>query len=118
MKDYRITAPPRIAAVGYGPGQGGFGASGANGARPPAYHGSPWSAMGGPSSSGNPISDAIAGFLAGAVNSAQIALGVALVGTALLIVLSQTSAGRAAGGAAKGGARLGLRAVPVVGALA
>lgn len=113
MKDYRLTAPPRVAAVGFGPGRGG--------SRLPAYQGSPWTAMGGPApptSSSNPISAAVAGALGQASNGLQIALGVALVGAALLLVISQTSAGAAAGSAGKGAARLGLRAVPIVGALA
>jgi hypothetical protein len=111
VKNYRISAPPRIAAVGFGPGRGGS----------PPYAGSPWTvpgSVGGPSSSGNPRSDAIASFQASALSSAQIALGALLVGTALLIVLSQTSAGSAAGAVGKGAARRGLRAIPGVGILA
>lgn len=110
MKNYRISAPSRIAAVGFGPGRGGS----------LSYAGSPWTvpAIGGPSSSGNPLSDAIASFQASALSSAQIALGALLVGTALLIVLSQTSAGSAAGAVGKGAARRGLRAIPGVGILA
>ncbi len=112
MKNYLVSAPPRLAPVGFGPGAGG--------SRLPAYQGSPWSAMGGPSSnsSGNPISDAIAGFLGSATSALQVGLGFLLVGTAVLIVLSQTSAGSAAGAVGKGAARRSLRAIPGVGILA
>lgn len=111
MRDYRIFAPPRVAAVGFGPGRGG-------GFQLPAYTGSPWPAVGGPSSTSNPISDAINGALASTLSGLQIALGVLLVGTAILILVSQTSAGATAGAVGKGAARRGLRAIPGVGVLA
>lgn len=114
MKNYHVSAPPRLAAVGFG---GGPGVS----VRAPAYYGSPWTAMGGPSSSSssnNPIQDAIANALGATQSGLQIALGVLLVGTALLIVISQTSAGATAGAVGKGAARRGLRAIPGVGILA
>jgi len=111
VKDYRVSAPPRLAAVGFGGGPSTAG-------RFPTYQGSPWRPMGGSSSSGNPITDAITNALGSTLSGLQIALGVLLVGTALLILVSQTSAGAAAGTVGKGAARRGLRAIPGVGILA
>lgn len=69
----------------------------------------------------NPL-DAISGawsaFLANALDGTQVALGAALVAVSVLILVSQTSAGRGAGGAALGGARRAARFIPGVGALA
>jgi hypothetical protein len=110
VKDYRVQAISRISAVGHGARSSWA---------PPAVGGAyyrPGMAIGGPSS--NPITDAIASFQAGALNAAMVGLGVLLIATAVLILISQTSAGAAAGGVGKAGARRGLRAIPGVGILA
>jgi hypothetical protein len=60
----------------------------------------------------------VQGFLASGVSAAQVALGTALIAVALLMLVSQTSAGGAAGSAVAGGARRGLRFIPGIGALA
>lgn len=67
---------------------------------------------------GSQFSSAWSGFLGSAVNAGEVALGVGLLLLALGIVISQTSGGQAAGRVGAGAARRGLRAVPVVGALA
>ena len=111
MKDYRVQAISRISMVGHGARSSWA---------PPAYGGAyyrPGAAVGGPSS-GNPITDAINAFQAGALEAAMVGLGVLLIATAFLIIVSQTSAGAAAGSVGMGAARRGLRAIPGVGILA
>ena len=93
MKVYKVAAPGRL-----------------------AFAGGPARAVGGPSD--NPLGQAWQGFIDSGVIVGQVALGVGLLGMALLIVLAQTSAGQAAGGLAGGAARRGLKAIPGVGVIA
>lgn len=114
MKIYNVVAPSRAnLAPGVSPGAGGASLT-------PGRVGRPFypSAVGGPTDLGSQISSTWSGFLGGAVNAAEVALGAVLIVAAIGIVVSQTSAGRAAGGAAGGAARRGARLIPGVGALA
>jgi hypothetical protein len=114
---FRVAAPARVHPMGVDLARG----SGGPAASAPVDSPAATQATLASSPSSNPldaVSSAWAGFLASGVASAQVALGAALVGVALLILVSQTSAGAAAGRGAAGGARRALRFVPVVGALA
>lgn len=110
MKQYLVSGPSRLSAsAGFDVGRGGRNRARALGGYYPGVGG------------GDPLSgikDAWDHFLASGVDVGQIALGSVLLGAGLLILLSQTSAGAGAGRLAGGVTRRGLRAVPVVGALA
>jgi hypothetical protein len=64
------------------------------------------------------IAGAWTGFLGGAMSSAQVALGAALVIVAFVVLVAQTSGGAAACRCVAGGARRAARLIPGVGALA
>lgn len=120
MKDYRVASPSR-----FGPpiGADTAGAGGRRWARMGlggAYNmpGVVYQRVGGPGDLGSMFSSAWSGFLGQGLNAAEVALGAILLLAALGIVISQTSAGRAAGAAGGGAVRRGARFIPGVGALA
>lgn len=122
MRDRRVAAPSR-----FGPpiGADTAGAGGRRWVRSDLGLGGAYSApgaiyqrVGGPGDLGSMFASAWSGFLNQGLNAAEIALGTALLLAALAIVISQTSAGRAAGAAGGGAVRRGARFIPGVGALA
>lgn len=122
MRDYRVASPSR-----FGPPIGAdiSGAGGRRWARTDLGLGGAYSApgaiyqrVGGPGDLGSMFSTAWSSFLNQGLNAAEVALGAILLLAALGIVISQTSAGRAAGAAGGGAVRRGARFIPGVGALA
>jgi hypothetical protein len=113
---------PRRVAGPLGPGYNRIGIGGptASPSLGPSSLGSPPASASSSSSAStsNPISSAISAVLADALGAAQVAGGITLLGLGLLLVLSQTSAGAAAGRGAVGGARRAARLIPGVGVLA
>lgn len=73
------------------------------------------------SSPGIDVGAAFNNFMASMLGSAQVVLGVVLLGLGAAVVISQTSAGQAIGGSAAKGAgglaKRGLRLIPGVGAV-